>query len=292
MATSSPTVRQRELGKRLRELRNQHDLTVEAVAEKLLCSATKISRLETAARRPSLRDVRDLCSLYGVNESTAAELMSLARGAREQGWWTQYEDLKLDPYLGLEQVATTITSYTMYYIPALLQTEEYTNEIIKTIAPKMDPNVLLQRIEVRMRRQERLEDDDRPSYNVLLDEAVLHRSVGGPTIMAAQLRKVLDAVRNRKVTVQVVPFNAGAHAAQDSNFILFEFKKSEKDSDPSPVVFVEGLTGNQYLEKLADIVRYSEALEYLRKAALSPRASVELVTEKQNAYAKLANQLA
>jgi len=265
---------------------------VEAVAEKLLCSATKISRLETAARRPSLRDVRDLCSLYGVNESTAAELMSLARGAREQGWWTQYEDLKLDPYLGLEQVATTITSYTMYYIPALLQTEEYTNEIIKTIAPKMDPNVLLQRIEVRMRRQERLEDDDRPSYNVLLDEAVLHRSVGGPTIMAAQLRKVLDAVRNRKVTVQVVPFNAGAHAAQDSNFILFEFKKSEKDSDPSPVVFVEGLTGNQYLEKLADIVRYSEALEYLRKAALSPRASVELVTEKQNAYAKLANQLA
>jgi len=292
VATSSPTVRQRELGKRLRELRNQHDLTVEAVAEKLLCSATKISRLETAARRPSLRDVRDLCSLYGVNESTAAELMSLARGAREQGWWTQYEDLKLDPYLGLEQVATTITSYTMYYIPALLQTEEYTNEIIKTIAPKMDPNVLLQRIEVRMRRQERLEDDDRPSYNVLLDEAVLHRSVGGPTIMAAQLRKVLDAVRNRKVTVQVVPFNAGAHAAQDSNFILFEFKKSEKDSDPSPVVFVEGLTGNQYLEKLADIVRYSEALEYLRKAALSPRASVELVTEKQNAYAKLANQLA
>lgn len=292
MATSSPTVRQRELGKRLRELRNQHDLTVEDVAEKLLCSATKISRLETAARRPSLRDVRDLCSLYGVNESTAAELMSLARGAREQGWWTQYEDLKLDPYLGLEQVATTITSYTMYYIPALLQTEEYTNEIIKTIAPKMDPNVLLQRIEVRMRRQERLEDDDRPSYNVLLDEAVLHRSVGGPTIMAAQLRKVLDAVLNRKVTVQVVPFNAGAHAAQDSNFILFKFEKSEKDSGPSPVVFVEGLTGNQYLEKLADIVRYSEALEYLRKAALSPRASVELVTEKQNAYAKLANQLA
>jgi transcriptional regulator with XRE-family HTH domain len=299
VATSSPTVRQRELGKRLRELRNQHDLTVEDVAEKLLCSATKISRLETAARRPSLRDVRDLCALYGVNESTTAELMSLARGAREQGWWTQYEDLKLDPYLGLEQVATGITSYTMYYIPALLQTKEYTNEIIKTIAPKMDLNVLQQRIEVRMRRQERLEDDDRPSYNVLLDEAVLHRSVGGPTIMAAQLQKVLDAVRNRKVTVQVVPFNAGAHAAQDSNFILFEFKKRPdpspvvgESSDPSPVVFVEGLTGNQYLEKLADIVRYSEALEYLRKAALSPRASVELVTEKQDVYAKLANQLA
>ena len=128
MATSSPTVRQRELGKRLRELRGQHGPTVEDVADKLLCSATKISRLETGARRPSLRDVRDLCTLYGVDEPIAAELMGLARAAREQGWWTQYEDLKLDPYLGLEQVATGITSYTMYYIPALLQTEEYSKE--------------------------------------------------------------------------------------------------------------------------------------------------------------------
>ena len=103
MTGTSPTVRQRELGKRLRELRDQSGLTVEAVAEKLLCSATKISRLETGARRPSLRDVRDLCALYGVDESSLAELMNLARGAREQGWWTQYEGLKPDPLAGLAQ---------------------------------------------------------------------------------------------------------------------------------------------------------------------------------------------
>ena len=84
VAGTSPTVRQRELGKRLRELRSQHDLTVEDVAEKLLCSATKVSRLETGARRPSLRDVRDLCVLYGIDEASSIELMSLARGAREQ----------------------------------------------------------------------------------------------------------------------------------------------------------------------------------------------------------------
>ena len=100
MTGTSPTVRQRELGKRLRELRSQHDLTVEDVADKLLCSATKVSRLETGARRPSLRDVRDLCVLYGLDESTSSELMSLARGAREQGWWTQYEDLALDLFSG------------------------------------------------------------------------------------------------------------------------------------------------------------------------------------------------
>src|SRR6266436_6509417 len=126
---TSPTVRQRELGKRLRELRGQHELTVEDVGERLLCSATKISRLETGARPPSLRDVRDLCALYEVDTANSAELMSLARGAREQTWWTQYNDLKLDPYLGFEQDAVAITSYTTYVFPALLQTEDYARTV-------------------------------------------------------------------------------------------------------------------------------------------------------------------
>ncbi len=282
MAGISPTVRQRELGKRLRALRIQYNYTVEDVAEKLLCSATKISRLETAARRPSLRDVRDLCELYGLDESTSAEFMTLAREARQQVWWTQYDDLNMDPYLGLEEAAASITSYTMYYIPALLQTEEYTKRIIKTIAPKMDPDILQQRVEVRMRRQRRLDEDDPPRYRVLLDEAVLYRRVGGPAVMAAQLDKVLEGVRQGKVTFQVVPFDIGAHAAQDSNFILFEFGENPNQS---PVVFVEGLTGNQYFEKPADISRYREALEYLRDTALSPRDSVLRVTEIQTNYA-------
>jgi transcriptional regulator with XRE-family HTH domain len=151
---TSPTVRQRELGIRLRELRRGRGLTVEDVSQKLLCSATKISRLETGARRPSFRDVRDLCDLYEVDEATKDEFMTLAREARQQGWWTKYDDLKLDPYIGLEQVATAITSYTMYYVPALLQTEEYASAIIKAIAPKIDPGILQQRVEARMRRQQ------------------------------------------------------------------------------------------------------------------------------------------
>jgi transcriptional regulator with XRE-family HTH domain len=272
---TSPTVRQRELGKRLRDLRNQHDLTVEDVARRLLCSATKISRLETGARRPSLRDVRDLCALYELDEVTSAELMTLARGAREQGWWTQYEDIQLDPYIGLEAVATAITSYSMYYVPALLQTEEYARALIKAIAPKIDPAVHEQRVEVRLRRQQLLEADRRPRYRVLLDEAVLHRRVGGPKIMAAQLGKILEAERRAKVTVQVVPFELGAHAAQDSNFVFLEFE----DQKLSPVIFVEGLTGNQYIERSADIARYREAVEYLRDSALSPRDSLQRVDQ-------------
>src|SRR5271169_4477732 len=187
---TSPTVRQRELGKRLRELRSQHDLTVEDVADKLLCSATKVSRLETGARRPSLRDVRDMCALYGVDESTSSELMSLARGAREQGWWTQYEDLKLDPLIGLEQEATAITCYSVYYMPALLQTSDYAKAIIRAIAPKIDSQILEQRVEARLRRQQLLAGANRPRYRVLLDEAVLYRPVGGAATMAAQLDNV------------------------------------------------------------------------------------------------------
>jgi transcriptional regulator with XRE-family HTH domain len=280
---TSPTVRQRELGKRLRELRNQHGLTVEDVAEKLLCSATKISRLETGVRRPSLRDVRDLCGLYGVDEVTSSELMSLARGAREQVWWTQYTDLKLDPLLGLEQAAASITNYTMYYIPALLQTEEYTRSIIKAIAPKMDSDIYKQRVEVRMRRHQLvLEKDNRPRYRVVIDEAVLRRPVGGPKVMAAQLDRVLASANQGKVTVHVVPFDIGAHAAQDSNFILFEFGE---EANLTPVVFVEGLTGNQYLEKPGDIAYYREALDHLRDSALSPRESAQFVTEMRKVYA-------
>jgi transcriptional regulator with XRE-family HTH domain len=281
VATSSPTVRQRELGRRLRELRLQHGLTVEEVAEKIMCSATKISRLETGARRPSLRDVKDLCLLYEVDEPTTDEFWALAREAREREWWTQFEDLKLDPYLGLEQVASAITSYTMYYVPALLQTEEYSRVIIETIAPRMDPKILQQRIEVRMRRQERLDEADRPRYRVFLDEAVLYRSVGGPAVMAAQLDKILEVERKNKVTFQIVPFDLGAHAAQDSNFILFEF--NEKSGLP-PVAFVEALTGNHYLEKEGDIDRYREAAEYLRDTSLNPRDSVQRLTEIKKTY--------
>lgn len=281
MTGTSPTVRQRELGKRLRELRGLHDLTVEDVAEKLLCSATKVSRLETGARRPSLRDVRDLCVLYGVDEATSIELMSLARGAREQGWWTQYEDLNLDPLIGLEQDAIAITCYSMYYMPALLQTEDYARTIIKAIAPKIDTAVHQQRVEVRMRRQQLLDNANRPRYRILLDEAALRRRVGGPAVMAAQFDKVLDAARQGKAAVQVIPFEVGEYAAVDAYFVLLDF---DEESNLSPVVFIEGLTGNQYIERKADIARYREAIESLRDSALSLQDSLSLMQELREAY--------
>lgn len=280
MSGASPTLRQRELGLRLRKLRTGLGMTVEEVADKLLCSPAKVSRMETAARRPSPRDVRDLCALYGVDEASAAELMQLARQAREQGWWTQYEDLNLYPYIGLEQDASSITHYAMHSVPALLQTEDYALAIIKAVLPRIDPKVLQDRVKARLHRQQLLERENPPRYRVLLDEAVLHRQVGGAALMAAQLARIVEIVHAGKATVQVIPFEVGAYPTSDSMFVLLEF------SDPvlSPVVYVEGLTSSQYHERPVDLAQYREAIEYQRDFALSPRDSVQRLEDKRKSY--------
>jgi transcriptional regulator with XRE-family HTH domain len=277
----SPTLRQRELGVRMRELRRELGLTVLDVGEKLLCSPTKISRMETGARRPSLRDVRDLCQLYGVDQATSAELMNLARQAREEGWWKPYDDLGLEPYIGLEQDATTITCFSAFFVPALLQTEAYAEAIIKAKAPKISPEIHRQRVEARLRRQENvLERSAPPRYRALLDEAVLRRPVGSPAIMAAQLAKILELHQAKKATVQVIPFDVGPHAATDSNFVLLEIEDPLLD-----VVFVEGLTNNIYHERKGEVARYREAVEYLRDGALSPADSAQRIAEYEKIYA-------
>jgi transcriptional regulator with XRE-family HTH domain len=273
---ANPTLRQRELGLRLRELRLARDLTVEEVAVQLECSATKISRLETAARRAIPRDVRDLCHIYGVaDQAEIEELMDLARQARQPGWWAQYSDLGFESYIGLEQEATVITSFSMYYVPGLLQTADYARALIQGIEQKMDTRVLADRIEVRLRRQQLLEKEDRPRYRALLDEAVLHRIVGSPAIMAAQLDKILKKQEDGLAAVQVIPFSVGAHAGSDSNFDFLEFGES---SLLGPVVHVEGLTSNTYRERPAEVERYREAIEQLRDAALNVRDSMALIS--------------
>jgi transcriptional regulator with XRE-family HTH domain len=279
---ASLTVRQRELGKQLRQLRYQHGLTVEDVAGQLLCSATKVSRLETGMRRPSLRDVRDLCALYNLDERTSTELMNLARGAREQGWWTQYIDVSFEPYIGLEAEATAITCYSMYYVPGLLQTEEYARALIKAITPRIEPEVYEQRVEVRLRRQQLLEQGNRPRYRVLLDEAVLHRRVGGAHVMYAQLSKILEAEKKDQAAVQIIPFDIGAHAAQDSNFVLLEFD----EPSASPVIYVEGLTGSRYIDREADVDRYRETVERLRDSALDQHESKHRLNELRRLFSE------
>ena len=281
MADASPTVRQRELGLRLRKIRTELGLTVEDVAAKLMCSAAKVSRMETGARRPVPRDVRDLCELYNLDAATSAELMNLTRQAREQGWWARYDDLDLYPYIGFEQDATSIATYSLYWLPALLQTEDYARAIIKAIAPGIDPDILEQRVQARLRRQERLHAEEPPRYRALIDEAVFRREVGGPGLMAAQIERVLDLAEHPGVTIQFIPFDSGAYSIADIMFTVLDYGQPAMP----PLVFVEGLISHQYYDRTDDVARFRQAFENIRDSALSPRDSVRRLMDMRKAYA-------
>jgi hypothetical protein len=207
--------------------------------------------------------------------------MALAREARQQGWWTKYDELKdYYPFIGLEQDATAITCFAMYFVPALLQTAEYAQALIKDIHPKTDPEALGQRVRARMQRQALLEQPKPPRYRALVDESVLHRVVGGAAVMKAQLIKILTLIDDGKVTVQVIPLKVGAYAAADSNFDYLEFG----DSLLPGLVYVEGLASDLYLESPSDLARYAEAVESLRDVALNPRESGKKIQEVSNGY--------
>ena len=277
----SPTVRQRELGARLRELRTGLGLSEDDVATRLPCSPTKIREIEVGARHATPREIMDLCRAYGLSEPETDALVDLSRQAHEPGWWTHYEDLKLSPYIGFEHGATAITVFSTYWVPALMQTESYARAMIIGIARQIDPTILQYRIEARLRRQELLDEEQPPRYRALLDEAVLHRRVGGGSVMAEQLDKVLRLTHDGKAAVQVIPFAVGAHASADSNFEFLEF------GDPAPpMVFVEGLYSNLYQERQAEIDRYQEAIQYLGEQSLSPQDSLDLIADIKNTHAR------
>lgn len=276
---TAPTLQQRELGMLLRSLREERGLSVEEVAERLLCPPSRIRQLEAAANLPTGTDLRDLRTLFKLDDTTADQVTELAREAAKQGWWADYQDLGV-PYIGLEQHASAITSYTMQYFPALLQTGEYARAIITAIAPQMESKILEDRVEARLRRQHVLDNSNMLRYMVLLDEAVLRRPVGGRGVMYEQLDKVLTMIRSQKVHLRIVPFERGAGVAQDSNFVLLQFN----EPGPLPVVYIEGLAADHFLEDRPDVNRYVEEIERLNRSALDSGDSVERIKQARDTY--------
>ncbi len=275
----SPTVRRRELGALLRALRNDVGLTVEQVAERLLCSPSKISRLETGQRGASARDIRDLCELYGVGDAAEREhLAALAREGRDQAWWQPF-DLPYATYVGLEAAAIQISDYEPGVFPALLQTPDYARAVHEGALPRLSPEVIDQRIEARRLRQEVLRREEPPYLKAVIDEAVLHRPVGGPAVMRDQLQAVIDAGTVGHVDVRILPFKVGAHPALNSTFVILEFLV------PVPgVVYVDGLVGQIYLERPQDFERYKDVFERLSGLSLGSRESVNLMMKARDDY--------
>jgi transcriptional regulator with XRE-family HTH domain len=270
----SPTVRRRELGALLRKLRNENGLTVEQAAERLLFSMSKLSRMETGHGIATPRDIRDLCDLYGVtDEAERDRLTQLARDGKQQAWWQSY-DLPYSTYVGLEAEAVSISDFQSSVVPGLLQTADYARAGHEGAMPRLSPDQIERQIEAKLTRQSLLTQTNPPSFKVVLDEAVLHRTVGGPHVMGAQLEHLIEAARLPNVTVQVIPFTLGAHPAVESNFNILEM--------PAPtrgVVFVEGLVGSIYLERDDDLQRYQQIFELLQTIALSPKDTIDTIVK-------------
>ena len=278
-ADRSPTLRRRELASQLRDLRKQSGRTVDDVARELLCSPPKISRIETGVRPASLRDVRDLCTIYGVDDSLRDRLMTLAREARQQGWWNKYDDIAIERLIGLEIEAAQISSYESCVIPWMFQTREYARAVIRGALPRIADHILDERVAARLTRQELITRESPPHFWSLVDESSLRRRVGSNQIMRDQLKGMADLAAIPNMTLQVVPFSLGAHPGLDNTFTLLEFQSGQP-----PVVYVESMAGGLYLESESDIDRYEEALMHLRAGALDPESSISLIEEVRETF--------
>ncbi|SHG02198.1 helix-turn-helix domain-containing protein [Streptoalloteichus hindustanus] len=278
MTTESPTVRRRRLAMELRRLREAAGRTNEEVARHLGCSPSKISRIELGRRPASPGDVRLLLDFYGVDGNEADALLAMAKAAKQKGWWHVYEDAlpeSFQVFVGLESEASGIRTFEPLLVPGLMQTEDYARAVLLT-AVGADPSDVQRRVEVRMNRQKILQRREPVHLWVLLDEAVLHRPVGGTAVMREQLERLLAEASEPHITLQVLPFEAGAHPAMSGAFVILDFPSS---ADPT-IVYLDSLTGGLYTEKSAEVQRFSLVWEHLRAKACAPDESAAIIAAR------------
>jgi transcriptional regulator with XRE-family HTH domain len=260
----------------LRRFREAARFTCEDVAEHLECSTSKISRIETGRVSVSPRDVRDMLDLYGVSSPERDSLVQLARESRQKGWWHAYGDA-IEPwfatYIGLESAASEIRIYEVTLIPGLLQTEDYARAVIAAGAMD-DADAVERTVAFRMARQPALTTPDPPQLWAVLDEAALHRRVGGAGVMRFQLEHLLSLAQLPNVAIQVLPFGAGAHPAMGRPFVILGFPER---ADPD-VVYLEDLTSALYVENVEEVDRYNVFFNHLRASALPFEDSAALIT--------------
>ncbi|MFC4609050.1 helix-turn-helix domain-containing protein [Streptomyces maoxianensis] len=280
----NPTVRRRRLGQELRRLRELKGMTAEEVAERLLVSQSKISRLENGRRSISQRDVRDLCGVYEVEDHRIVDsLMQMAKDSRQQGWWHAFGDIPYSVYIGLETDAASLRVYEPQVVPGLLQTRQYAEALIAGALPESGTTDVEKRVSVRVRRQERVNDTEHPlRLWVVIDEAALRRIVGDKQLMREQLEYLVELSQLPHVTVQVLPFDMGAHPGINGQYAILEFP----DAADSSVVYIEGVTSDLYLEKANDVQKYSVMYEHLRAQALNVDHTRQFIADIAKEYAR------
>lgn len=275
-STPSPTVRRKRLGIELRRLREQASLTCEEVGQRLDCSGTRISRIETGRISVRPGDVRELLEIYAVVGAEADSLVQLAREARQKGWWHTYGRLLpswFEAYVGLEAAAVRFRDFQSMVMPGLLQTEDYARAVLRAAPNPGSAEDIDRQVALRMERQAILDQANPPYLWVVLSESIIRVQVGGSGIMRAQLRRLIDVAERSNVTLQVLPFTTAAHVQPISPFTILEFPEA---ADPT-VVYLEHLTGSLFLEAKEEIRRYTVVFDHLRAEALGTGPSIDLI---------------
>jgi transcriptional regulator with XRE-family HTH domain len=276
MKRQMPTVRLRRLSGELRRLRDVSQLTREDVAQRTGINEATLYRLETARVRPQRRTLMGLLDLYGVEDPQRSEILALSKQADEQGWLRPYHaDLpdEYTAYISFEAEGRSVRNYESSFIPGLLQTADYARAVIRGVLPSATTKEVDQRVRARIERQHVFTKERPLELWAIVDEAALRRLVGGAEVMTAQLRHLLSMIEQPYVTLQVIPFAAGAHPGMPGSFVLMDFPAAE---DPS-VIYIDSMAGDLFLEAEADIRRYEQIFDHLRAMAQSPDDSRALI---------------
>lgn len=268
----SPIIRRRELGARLRSLRTERGWTVEQVADQLMVSPSKISRLETGKRGASARDIRDLCNLYEVDDNVRTRLTELAAEGKQSAWW-QSAEIPYSDYVGLELEAASISDFGLALVPGLLQTADYARESMHSIRPDFAADVIEQRAAARAARQRILTSENPPRFEAIIDEAVLHRWPASRSVMRTQLERLIATSALPHVTIRILPFGAGLLPSSTNKFIILTF---DEPAIPT-TVFIETLTGDLFIEVPDEVRIYEKALDVMRDMSLSTAETRQMI---------------
>ncbi|MFD0361364.1 helix-turn-helix domain-containing protein [Nocardia sp. GCM10030253] len=278
----SSTVPRRQLGRHLRELRQQTGMSIAQVAKLIERGATTLQRLESGtADRIRLWDIEALCRVLGADEMTTEGLKGLAQQGNTESWWHEYGDLipeDFDVYIGLESAASMLTSF-QELVPGLFQTPSYAEALIRAVYPDDPAAEITRRVEMKMHRQKLITRKGHPAtVDVVLDESVLHRMVGSPKTMADQLRYLADLGTRPNVTIRVLPYSAGVPLGDLTGpFTIVDFDADSKGKQEPSVVYVENYTGDIYLERPDSVDRYRSAHASISHVALAVQPSRDLL---------------
>jgi len=276
----SPLVQRRRLRTELKRARQVSGLTQDQVAGEMDWSLSKIIRIESASSGISANDLKALLQLYGVKDKGQVDsLVALARAARERSWWSAYRDVAPQPLLQLieyESAAHVIRQFETMFVPGILQTEDYARAVIDNYYEEgITSDQLRALVELRTRRQDLIDAENPPSFHFILDEAAVHRIVGGSSVMRRQLRRLIEVAGKPNITLEVIPFSTGLHPGMKGPFEIIEFA----DPSDSDIVYLESSRGDVFSDVPEETSKYREDFAKLGKASLGTQGSLARIAK-------------